>query len=87
MVHELIAGATPFTGVTLDELFNKHLKATAPSLETSDPNVTAEFAKLVRRCLAKDPAQRPTSMSDFLADLQTMRVFRVIPQRPGSSVS
>jgi eukaryotic-like serine/threonine-protein kinase len=82
-VHELFAGSPPITGVTLEELFGKTLKAAPPSLESVDPNVTREFAQLVRRCLAKDPSDRPASAADFLGELQTMRVFKITPRRPG----
>ena len=59
LLYELVAGAPPFTGSTQEELFGKHLKSAVPPLEAADGNVTADFANLVRRCLAKDPAARP----------------------------
>ena len=58
-IHELIAGKPPFTGASSTELLNKHLKSTPPSLDALDRNVTMEFARLVRKTLAKDPAGRP----------------------------
>jgi serine/threonine protein kinase len=81
-VHELFAGNPPITGVTLEELFGRTLKAAPPSLESVDPNVTREFAQLVRRCLAKDPSDRLASASDFLGEFHTIRVFKITPRRP-----
>jgi serine/threonine protein kinase len=81
-VYELIAGTLPFTGSTREELFGRHLKAAAPSLEAADRNVTPEFAQLVRRCLAKDPSARPASAGAFLGELRLIRVFKSLPRRP-----
>ena len=59
--HELVAGTPPFTGSTHEDLFGKHLKPPPPPLEAADSNVTPDFANLVRRSLAKEPAARPAS--------------------------
>jgi serine/threonine-protein kinase len=84
VLHELAAGAPPFTGSTQEELFGKHLKAAIPSLETVDSNVTPDFANLVRRCLSKDPAGRPDSAQKVLEEFRKMRMYRVFPRRPGT---
>lgn len=81
MVHELLSGKPPFTGVNTQELLNKHLKAAPPSLEACNPKVTAEFSDLVRRCLAKEPAGRPADMLSFLEELKTFRIFKAGPRR------
>ena len=83
MLHELIGGAPPHTGSTLEALFGRHLKTAPPPLEGVEPNVTAEFAQLVRRCLAKDPDQRPASAEDFLAEFRQLKVFKIPPRRQG----
>ncbi|MGD0900390.1 MAG: serine/threonine-protein kinase [Thermoguttaceae bacterium] len=84
-VYELIAGTPPFTAPTLEDLFGKHLKASPPSLEGQNPNVTTEFSQLLRRCLAKDPSARPASAGDFLGELGRVRIFKTLPRRPGSA--
>ncbi len=87
MAYEIFSGNPPFTGSTREELFTKHLKAPPPSLEAAEPNVTAEFAQWVRRCLAKDPAGRPASAHEMLGDLRSMRIFKVTPRRPNAAPS
>ncbi len=87
VLYELVAGAPPFTGSTQEELFGKHLKSPIPPLEAVDSNVTAEFANLVRRCLSKDAAGRPNSVQDVLGEFRKMRMYRVFPRRPGTTVS
>ena len=75
-LYELFAGRPPFTGASAQELLNKHLKASPPSLEAAGKNVTPELAQLVRRCLAKDPAQRPASLEEFLREFKAIKVFK-----------
>ena len=87
MVYEMFAGNPPFTGLTREELFTKHLKAPLPSLEAVDQNLTSEFVQLVKRCLSKDPEGRPGSAHDFLGEFRTLKVFRVQPRRPSPAAS
>jgi serine/threonine protein kinase len=82
MMHELIAGRPPYTGVNADELLMKHLRAAPPPLEGVNRNVTAGFATLVRRMLAKHPNQRPNSMTDVIMELRSNRVFTNPPSPP-----
>ncbi len=73
---ELLSGKPLFTGATAHELLMKHLRATPPSLAALNPSITPEFAKLVRRCLAKDPNARPETVGEFLQEFRTMRVIK-----------
>jgi serine/threonine protein kinase len=79
MLHELISGKPPFTGMSANDLLNKQLRSSAPSLEASNPNVTGDFAQLIRRSLAKNPEARPESVEEFLREFRKMRVFRITP--------
>jgi serine/threonine protein kinase len=85
LLHELVAGAPPFTGSTKEDLFSKHLKSGPPPLEAADNNVAPDFANLVRRCLAKDPARRPATAGELLDEFRKMRMFRVFPRRSGTA--
>ena len=79
MIYELLSGKPPFTGRSANELLNRHLHAPPPSLEGGNPNVTADFARLIRRCLSKKPDGRPESVGDFLREFRMMRVFKRNP--------
>ncbi len=81
-IFELVSGKPPFTGTTANELLNKHLKSAPPSLGAADKNLTAEFAQLIRRSMAKRPKDRPQSMTDFLTDFRRIRMWRVAPRPP-----
>jgi serine/threonine protein kinase len=87
VLYELIVGNPPFTGTKLDELFQKHLKATPPALEAADRNLTPEFAQLIKSCLSKDRNGRPGSMEVFLDDFRKCKVFRIMPRRPAADAS
>jgi eukaryotic-like serine/threonine-protein kinase len=78
-VHELLAGKPPFTGTSTNDLLNKQLRSSPPSLEASNQNVTPEFAQLIRRCLAKKPSSRPESVDEFLREFRMIRVFKRTP--------
>ena len=75
-LFELITGKPPYTGATTQELLNKHLKAPPPALENVNPNVTMEFAQLIRWTLQKDPAARPGSSEEFCQRVRQTPVFR-----------
>lgn len=80
MVFELLGGRPPFTGTSTTDLLNKHLRTQPPSLEAMNRNVTPEFANLVKRLLAKDKAERPQSMLEFLRDYPQTKMFKTMPK-------
>lgn len=81
-IFELLCGRPPFTGASQNELLHKHLNATPPSVEAYNSNVSSDFAKLLRRMLAKKPQDRPASAEECLKEMLSMRVFRKTPLRP-----
>ncbi len=64
ILHELLAGRLPFDGASFAELSAQVLHAPPAELVGFDQDLAA----LVRRCLAKHPADRPTA-SDLAARL------------------
>lgn len=75
-LHELVAGRTPFTGASSDQLLQKHLKSPPPSLQSADKRVRKDFAELVLKMLAKDPKERPQSMEEVCKAVSKSRVFQ-----------
>ncbi|MFE9017913.1 serine/threonine-protein kinase [Streptomyces sp. NPDC007808] len=61
---ECLTGHKPFAGDNLAELALKHIEAPVPSDEAPE-----EVRELVRRGLAKDPAERP-GQAEFVAELE-----------------
>jgi eukaryotic-like serine/threonine-protein kinase len=82
VLFELLTGKCPFTGTTADELLAKHLTAPIPSVQVQNDNVTAEFAEVIRKMMAKRPEDRPSSMWEFVKVFRSMRVFKILPKPP-----
>jgi predicted Ser/Thr protein kinase len=68
-LYEALVGETPFDGTTHFEIMMKHLNETAPSILGQGVAAPPALDQLVRRALAKDPADRYQKASDFLGDL------------------
>lgn len=71
VIYECISGNVPFRGKTFMETFNLHisgeLKPFAKGLD-----VPPELSQLVERMLAKDPIDRPSSMTEVKAALTSV---------------
>jgi eukaryotic-like serine/threonine-protein kinase len=78
-LHEVLAGKPPFTGASTNDLLNKHLKSSPPSIEGYNTNITSEFSQLIRRSLSKNRDSRPKSVDDFLREFRMMRLFKTNP--------
>ncbi len=65
-------GAVPFHSTDWFELARMHVEDTPPRLRTRAPQLTADFERIVRRCLEKDPDDRYGSATDLTADLDEL---------------
>ena len=71
MLFEMVAGALPFAG-TYQQVVMAKMAKDAPSLALQVPAVPAALARLVARCLARDPAERPATAEALLAELRAL---------------
>ena len=70
---ELLGGAHPFAGrSTPQALIAAHVAESPPSLSARRPEVPEALARLVMRCLDKNPANRPASATELLAALESV---------------
>jgi serine/threonine-protein kinase len=69
MFFELIAGKIPFEGDNNLAVMALHLNGALPRLDKVAPGTSLQTASIVAKCLQKNPADRYTSLSEFLADL------------------
>ncbi len=69
MLYEMLAGEPPFTGPTTQTILARHAVDPVPSLRTVRPTVSAGLEAVVARALAKVPADRYASVSEFRAAL------------------
>jgi tRNA A-37 threonylcarbamoyl transferase component Bud32 len=68
VLFEMLAGALPYVGNTLAEIFAGHRSAPVPRL----PQRAAHYQAIIDRLLAKEPADRYASAGVFLDDLATV---------------
>ncbi|HKB11890.1 MAG TPA: protein kinase [Vicinamibacterales bacterium] len=73
VLYELLAGKRPFEGDTTPTIVMKILNAEAPALEALNGAVSQELAAVVARALAKDPAKRFSTATEFARELQAIR--------------
>ena len=72
---ELASGRLPFTGESTQDLLNKHLRTPVPALKRLNDQVGDRFAALVKRMLAKEPKERPQTMTEVARDLRFAPMF------------
>jgi class 3 adenylate cyclase len=61
LAFELVMGKRPFSATSAASLMAAHLSKEPPTLAQTRRDVDPEFSEIVSRCLAKDPAARPTA--------------------------
>jgi serine/threonine-protein kinase len=72
ILYELLAGRTPFEGqASMDVLLAQATEEPPTFAEAGVDWIPASVEKVVRRCLAKDPAERPASARDLAELYQT----------------
>ncbi|HXU34249.1 MAG TPA: tetratricopeptide repeat protein, partial [Thermoanaerobaculia bacterium] len=68
LLYETLAGERPFGGER-QGMVHRILHEAPPALETIRPDLPPALGAIVRRCLAKAPAERPASAREILSDL------------------
>ena len=71
VLYELLAGEVPYTGDNFLTVAMKHVNEPVPSLLERRTDCPLRLAALVERCMAKEPADRPGSMDEVVAELQS----------------
>ncbi|HET7039938.1 MAG TPA: serine/threonine-protein kinase, partial [Gemmatimonadales bacterium] len=84
VLYEMLAGQAPFTG-TVDSVLRQHLVTPPPDVTVARPAVPGGVAEALRRVLAKSPADRFATASQFVAALAGDRPAG--PRRRGRSVA
>ena len=70
VLYEMLTGRRPFSGENPAEILSSIIKDTPDSTSELNPAVPRDLAKLVRRCLAKDPNRRLQSAVDVRNELE-----------------
>jgi tRNA A-37 threonylcarbamoyl transferase component Bud32 len=75
VLFEMLAGALPYVGNTLSEIFAGHRSSPVPRL----PQRVARYQAIIDRLMAKAPADRYPSAAIFLEDLTAVRASSRAP--------
>lgn len=74
LAFELLAGRLPYTGPSMQAVFEKHLKEKPPSIRQADPKVPQEIDQIIQALMHKAPEKRPASLSDIIYALGKQEV-------------
>lgn len=72
VLYRATTGAVPFHSTDWFELARMHVEVPPPRLRARAPQLTADFERIVRRCLAKDPDDRYGSATDLTVALDEL---------------
>jgi serine/threonine protein kinase len=73
VLYEMLSGAAPFNGATPSDVLAAILTYDPAPLSQNARIVPAEFERIIRRCLAKDVANRYPSAAALQEDLKLLR--------------
>ncbi|HVN21040.1 MAG TPA: serine/threonine-protein kinase, partial [Dongiaceae bacterium] len=90
VLHEMATGRRAFQATTSAELVSAVLRDTPPVVTDLRPELPAELARLIRRCVEKDPPHRWQTARDVaneLRDLEQSGRRASAPEKSGPSVA
>ncbi|MGC2476177.1 MAG: protein kinase [Candidatus Sulfotelmatobacter sp.] len=87
LLHEMATGSRPFEGTSSAELVSSILRDTPPSVTDVRPDLPSDLARIVRRCLEKDPRHRLQTARDVSNEFRDMArtASRPTPVSTGAS--
>ena len=72
VLYELLAGEPPFTGPNIFAVLSRQMRDPVPPLTTIRPGVPMSVRRAIERALSKVPADRFTTVLEFLAALEVV---------------
>jgi serine/threonine protein kinase/tetratricopeptide (TPR) repeat protein len=79
LLHEMSTGRRPFEGTSSAELVSAILRDTPPPITDARPDLPSDLARVIRRCLEKDPLHRVQTARDVSNEFRDLR--RQVSQR------
>jgi serine/threonine protein kinase/Flp pilus assembly protein TadD len=73
LFYEMLTGARPFAGESPASILSAILRDSPQSLTELSPAVPRDLAKIIKRCLAKDPEKRFQSSKDLRNELEDVK--------------
>ena len=88
LLHEMATGRRPFEGTSSAELVSAILRDSPPPVTDARPELPADLARIIRRCLEKDPRHRLQTARDVSNEFRDLaksttspRISSVPPER------
>jgi eukaryotic-like serine/threonine-protein kinase len=73
LLHEMATGNRPFKGDTNVSIISSILKDNPAPVTDLNPRLPADLARIIRRCLAKDPGRRYQTAADLRTELEDLK--------------
>jgi eukaryotic-like serine/threonine-protein kinase len=73
VIYEMASGRRPFEGDSSISVISSILKDTPPPVTEVNPRLPHHLGRILRRCLAKDPARRYQTALDLRNELEALR--------------
>jgi eukaryotic-like serine/threonine-protein kinase len=70
IIFEMLTGEDPFKGESTVQTMYRRVKEKPPNPKDLNPEIPEYLARIILRCMERDPARRYQSARDILADLQ-----------------
>jgi formylglycine-generating enzyme required for sulfatase activity len=86
-LYHLLTGKVPFAGGTFLQKINRHRAAIPVPVEQLRPEVPAPVAMIVRRLMAKRPAERIQTPAEVAAALTAVLEGRSLPPLPAAAIT
>jgi TolB-like protein/tRNA A-37 threonylcarbamoyl transferase component Bud32 len=87
LLHEMATGRRPFEGTSSAELVSAILRDAPPSVTDARPDLPSDLARIVRRCLEKDPRHRVQTARDVSNEFRDLARLgsRAAPVSPSAA--
>src|SRR5262249_10758044 len=72
VLYEMATGRRPFEGISAAEVFSGILRDNPPLVTEVRPDLPSDLARVIRRCLEKDPRQRVQTARDVSNEIHDL---------------
>jgi TolB-like protein len=87
VLHEMSTGKRPFDGASSAELVSAILRDAPPSVTDMRPDLPSDLARIIRRCLEKDPRHRLQTARDVSNEFRDLTRTVSHPSSPSTSAA
>jgi serine/threonine protein kinase/tetratricopeptide (TPR) repeat protein len=82
VLYQMATGLPPFHSPDRSELVNEVLRSCPPPPDTLNPRLSPELARIITKCLERDPENRYQSAKELAIDLRHLQLSTQSPAEP-----